>query len=733
VIAASIAGVSAQARQWPSERPPRALAARPMNFPPYEIKTLANGLKVVYVSHHEQPAVSIRLIVRAGAAMDPKGKLGLAMLTASLLDQGAGGRTAEQIADTIDFNGGILGTGAGTDLTYVNAVVMKDSLELGLQLLSDVVRRPTFAADEIERQRQQALSSLKVAADDPDNVASQVIDRLIYGFHPYGLPGSGTAESLTGLKRQDFVDFHQQFYVPNNAILAIVGDVTAAEATAGVEKAFGDWAPREVPPFKPIDPPPPTRRIVIIDKPDAVQTEIRVGQIGIPRKHADYDALDQAVKILGGEGANRLQQVLRSQRSLTYGASADLDTYKSTGGIVAETDTRTSGTAETLRVIVDEIIRLQRETVYDGELSGAQNYMVGHFPLNVETPDAIATQVLNQLFYELPLEQLQDYRERTLRITSSDIQRVARSYFHPDQLAVVLVGNADAFVKDLKGVGFTDFERIPIDQVDLMAADLRRSAGARRPGQLASGGMKTPGLRIAPAMYQQVAGIDRSPQDAGQVEQLLKKAVDARGGLEALKAVKRIVAEADTTLATPESKVTAKTKTYVEYPSRMRVDAKLPDAQVVQVYADGKGWLQDPSGIHDAPPDMLTEFAASARRDVAMLLLGASAGELEVRMLPEEGFNGRTLKVLGITAKDLQPIALHIDPQSGEVVKIAYESRGAGPKLTEEIFSDYRKVDGISLPFKAAIARGGVVLLERQFTSVEINPTIGPEIFAKPR
>jgi zinc protease len=228
-----VAGAAeAQTRQWPTENPPRPLSARPVNFPPYEIKTLPNGLKVVLVSHHEQPAVSVRMIVRAGAAMDPKGKLGLAMLTAALLDQGAAKRTAEQIADTIDFAGGFLGTGAGTDLSYVRTVVMKDGLDLGLQLMADVVRRPTFAPDEIERQRQQALSSLKVAAEDPDTLAAQIIDRLIYGFHPYGLPGSGTAESLSSLTRQDFVDFHRQFYVPNNALLAVVGDVSNAEALA---------------------------------------------------------------------------------------------------------------------------------------------------------------------------------------------------------------------------------------------------------------------------------------------------------------------------------------------------------------------------------------------------------------------------------------------------------------------------------------------------------------------
>jgi zinc protease len=461
-------------RAWPAEDPPRPLAARPAKFPPYEIRKLPNGLQVVLVSHHEQPAVSARMIVRAGAAQDPPGKLGLAMLTAALLDQGAGARSAAELADTIDFVGGILGSGAGTDLSYVNAVVMKDSLPLALDLIADVVRRPTFAADEIERQRQQAMSALKVAFEDPDNVASQVIDRLIYGFHPYGLPGNGTPATLASLTRQDFVDFHKQYYVPNNALLAIVGDVTADEAMGGVEKALGDWQPGTVPAAQMTEPPPPTRRVIVVDRPDAVQTEIRVGQIGIPRKHTDYVALDQAVKILGGEGANRLQQVLRTQKSLTYGASADLEAYKVAGGIVAETDTRTNSTAEALRIVVDEIARLQRERVYEAELDGAQAYMVGQFPLTIETPDAIATQVLNQLFYELPLDDLQSYRERVLSVTPDDVQRIARTYFNPDRLAVVLVGNADAFVKDLAGVGFGQFERIPAERLDLLAADLQR-------------------------------------------------------------------------------------------------------------------------------------------------------------------------------------------------------------------------------------------------------------------
>jgi zinc protease len=288
------------------------------------------------------------------------------------------------------------------------------------------------------------------------------------------MPGAGTPESLASLTRADFVDFHKKYFVPNNALIAVVGDITPEDAMKGLEKYFGGWKPAEVPALNMTDPPDATRRIIVVDKKDAVQTEIRVGQIAIPRKHNDYEAIDQAVKILGGEGANRLQQVLRSQKQLTYGASADLDTYKWAGAVIAETDTQTANTAEALRVVIDEFTRLQRERVNDGELEGAQDYMIGHFPLTIEVPDAIATQVLNQLFYDLPVDELPKFRERILKVTPDEIQRVARWFIRPSQLSIVLVGDADKFVNDLKGVGLGTFERVPIDRLDLLSADFQK-------------------------------------------------------------------------------------------------------------------------------------------------------------------------------------------------------------------------------------------------------------------
>src|SRR4051812_1924001 len=471
----------AQVRDWPSERPPGPLPAREVKFPPYSVKTLANGLQVIAVTQNEQPAVSLRLIVRAGGALDPADKPGVATLAAALLDQGTTSKDAEQIASAIDSIGGALGTGAGSDLSFVNAIVMKDGLGFALDMVSDIVRHPAFAPEEIERQRQQMISGLKVSYDDPDYLAGVVFDRLVYGAHPYGRPDTGTAASIASISRHDLLAFHKAWYGANNAILAIVGDVTPEEAFAGAERAFGSWekAPNTAPPAT--EPPPATRRVVVIDRPGAVQTEIRVGNLALPRKHPDYLALDLAIKILGGEGGNRLQRVLRSERGLTYGASADTNALRDAGDVVADTDTRTETTGEALRLTVEEFWRLQRERVSERELRDAQAYLTGSFPLTIETPSAIALQVLNAVFYGLDLNELQTFRERVNAVTPDDIQRVTRQYLHPDRLSIVLVGDASLFVRQLPGAGFDQFERVPLSELDLGAVDLKhRAAPASR-------------------------------------------------------------------------------------------------------------------------------------------------------------------------------------------------------------------------------------------------------------
>lgn len=708
---------------WPTERPPGPLAAREVMFPPYEIRTLDNGMQVIAVLHHEQPAVSMRLLVRAGSVQDPPGKVGVASLAASLLDQGTTTKTAEQIADEIDFIGGALAAGSGSDLTFANAVVMKDSFAVGMNLLADVVRSPAFAPDEIERQKQQVISSLQVSSNDPDYVASVLLERLVYGFHPYGLPNSGTPDTLAGITRADLQEYHRRYFVPNNMVLAIVGDVTSEEAFAAAERVFGGWPRGEIAATTITDPPPPTRRIVIVDKPDSVQTEIRVGQLAIPRNHPDYMAFDLATKILGGEGANRLHRVLRSERGLTYGAQADSQARKQAGHLVAETDTRTETTGETLRLTVDEVAKLQRDRVFERELSDAQAYLAGSFPLTIETPNDIATQVLNVLFYELPVEEIGTFRERVQAVTPDDIQRVARQYVRPDRLSIVLVGNAAAFIPQLRRVGFADFEVIPIDQLDLMSATLRQdspraAAGTVRP-------------MLVQAAYASRVG---SAQIDGRATELLKRVIDAKGGLEALRSVRTVVADADTTFQMQQGPLVSKTKTYVAYPDKFRVDATVGDATVIQVFNGGAAWAQDPAGVHDAPPAMREDFAASVRRDMIPMLVAAAEGRLTVRQLADEGSGGQTFKVLELSGPDLSPVKLYLDDQYF-VARQTFSTAGPDgrPVDAAEAFDDYRPIDGVQVPFKADVYRAGRVILSRTLTGVALNDPIDHALFARPQ
>ena len=459
----------AQTSHWPTENPPPPLLAPDIQFPDYKLERLDNGLQVVVVTAQEQPVVNIRLLVRAGSSNDPENKPGVAAMAAEMLDQGTSAQSAREIATAIDNIGGALSVGAGRDLSFVNILVLKGSFDLALGLLSDVARRPAYDPSELERYRGQLISSMQVSYDDPSYVASVVFGRLVYGQHPYGRPSTGTPASIQQITPDDLAAFHRTHFIPNNAILAVVGDITTEEALDGVTRVLGDWQRGDLPVPGLVEPPRPTSRLVVVDKPDAVQTVVRVGHLALPRAHPDFLTFDVAIKILGGEGGNRLGGVLRTARSLTYSASADLAGRRLTGDFMAKTETRSPATAEVLRLMVDEIARLQRDRVRQGELRGAQDYLAGNFPLSIETPNAIATQVLEAVLFGLDLDELEDYPERVRAVTPNDIQRVARTFLRPDSLAIVLVGDASAFVDDLEGVGFDDYEVVPMSEVSLSA------------------------------------------------------------------------------------------------------------------------------------------------------------------------------------------------------------------------------------------------------------------------
>ena len=754
---------AAQVPDWPTERPPRPLPAKDVKFPPYQIRTLPNGLQVIAVSHHEQPAISLRLIVRAGAAHDPENRPGLASLAASLLDQGTTTKSAEQVAQSIDSIGGAMGVGAGSDMTQVFAAVMSASLDVGLDIISDVARNPAFAPEEIERQRDQMVSAMKVSYEDPDYLAGSVFDRLVYGFHPYGKPDSGTPASLAAITREDLQAFHRRWFGPNNAILAIVGDVTPELAFAGAERAFGKWERIEVPAGAAAEVPQPTRRVVVIDRPGAVQTEIRVGHIGLPRKHKDFLALDLALKILGGEGGNRLYRVLRSERGLTYGAEADVHALRDAGDIVASTDTRSETTAEALRLIVDEISRLRRERVHPRELGDAQAYLTGSFPLTIETPGAIALQVLNAVVYGLDLEELQTYRERVNSITPEDIQRVAQQYLHPDRLSIVLVGDANVFAKQLPAVGFDKVERIPLGQLDLSSADLRsvprtapgRAGGHRGNTEESSHRGNTEETQETPEpqepqeteetqCFSCVSSVAETFSDAtltpasftvaevqADARSLIEKAVGAKGGLPLLRSIQTVKSATDMVFATPTGEAEVRATAYVRYPGQFRVDAQGPDGLRIQTFDNGTAWVGDGQEFEDAPVMIVRAMEASVQRDTLALLLALADNRVPNRRVADVTVEGEAMPALEVQLAAAGRVTLVFDPTSALLVQQRYGGEEGEP-LTEESFTDYRPVQGLQVAHRATLRREKNPPFERIVRSFEINVPLEATFFKKP-
>jgi zinc protease len=279
----------------PREFPPDVGPPRPIIIPVPAQQVLPNGLKVVVLERHTLPLLTLRLVVRAGAESDPPALPGTASLLSAVITQGTAYRSAEQVAEAVDSAGGLIDSGAEWDSSYVTLSVLSDHVTLAYDLLSDIVIHPAFAPAEVERQRKQTLSALDVIRDDPSYVADTAFRKIIFAGTPYSHPLDGTVESVRKITSQDLRAFHRSFYRPSEAILAVVGDTPSKEAFRLAEKYFGHWSKGTAAPAQVVQAPPlPARRVIVIDKPDAVQTEIRLGGLGVARNSPDYYALSIA-------------------------------------------------------------------------------------------------------------------------------------------------------------------------------------------------------------------------------------------------------------------------------------------------------------------------------------------------------------------------------------------------------------------------------------------------------
>jgi zinc protease len=381
-------------------------------------------------------------MIKGGVLRDPPGKAGLANLTALLLLQGTKKRTAAQIAQEADFLGAKLKAGGSDDYVSVSLTVLKKDLQAGLELLRDIVLNPVFSQEEIKRKVTQLKASFKTDEDDPGIVASRAFHRHLFGKNPYAHPPKGTPEGLTAIDQKDLVDFYGKFFRPNNTILTIVGDLSAAEARQWVDKTFGDWKAAPIPELR--VPPPPELQDgprILIDK-RITQANIILGHLGISRSNPDFYALQVLNYILGGGGfSSRLLTNIREDRGLVYSVSSGFDAGLEPGAFAVDLETRNQTAGEAVAQVIQEIEKVRRQPVSAAELEEAKSYLIGSFPSKMDSVAKRAALMAYVEFYGLGLDYPWRYPSIIKDLTPADLQRVAEKHLHPDRFLLVVVGN----------------------------------------------------------------------------------------------------------------------------------------------------------------------------------------------------------------------------------------------------------------------------------------------------
>ena len=466
LIACMVAGVAAQKPD--RAKPPGIGPAPSLKLPAIQKQKLANGLSLWIVEHHEVPLVQVNLIVRSGSAADPLGKFGVGSLTAAMLDEGAGSRSALDLADALEFLGANLSTMSTFDYSAVRLSVPVSKLSDALPLMADVSLRPTFPVAELDRLRKERLTNLLQARDNPAALVQIAFPRILYGqTHRYGTTANGLPPAIEAMTVADLQSFYRAHYRPENATLIVVGDVTPATIAPALEKAFGAWKSDGLAPLVAEVPNAPqlkTRQVYIVDKPEAAQSQIRIGWIGVPRSTPDYAALQVLNTIFGGSFTSRLNQNLREKNGYAYGASSVFDTRLSAGPFLAAANVQTDKTGEAVKEFFNELNAILTPIPQD-ELDKSKNYVALGFPAEFETTGDLAQKLEELVVYRLPDDTFTNFVSAVTKVTAADLQRLAARYIQPDKMAVVVVGDRRVIEGPIRQLNLGPVNIVGIDEL----------------------------------------------------------------------------------------------------------------------------------------------------------------------------------------------------------------------------------------------------------------------------
>lgn len=429
--------------------------ARQYHFPRFIRDRLENGLNVIVSTVSRLPIVSVAVVVDATALADDKGKEGMAELTAQALREGSTARDGVRLSLDLEKLGTSLGAGADWDNTVVSMTVLKDKLEAAFAILAEVILSPAFGEEDVARLKAERLAERMQILDEPRGLADESFAGRVYADRArFSRPMSGTAKSVSAIRRDDLEGFYKRNYVPQGTTLIFAGDISPEEAMRLAESAFGGWKGERGPlPVNADSPARDTRAIEIVARPDAAQSEVRIGHVGVPRSHPDYFRIVVMNAVLGGLFSSRINLNLREVHGYTYGASSYFDWRRQSGPFAISTAVQSEVTGAAIAETLKEIDRMREEEIGEDELTLATSYLEGVFPIRYETTAAIASALANLATFGLPEDYYDTYRENIAAVTTRHVLNAARKYVRPEELQVVVVGAEEIIREQLEKLG----------------------------------------------------------------------------------------------------------------------------------------------------------------------------------------------------------------------------------------------------------------------------------------
>ena len=686
----------------PSYQELRYPPLKPIKIPDVATFTLPNGLKLYLLENHQLPLVRGTMLVRTGNLFDPADKVGLATMTGMVMRTGGTrDKTGDQLDEQLENIAASVETGIDESFGSASFSCLKENTDEVLGVFHDVLTAPGFRQEKIDLAKNELRSSISRRNDDPHGIVEREFTEIVYGKNtPYGWRLEYA--TVDRIQRDDIVQFYQRYFFPANVMLAVMGDFSASDMKAKLEKRFADWTVKQppVPPFPAVNAK-PVHSLFLATKTDVTQTFFTLGHLGGELRDKDYPALEVMADILGGGFHSRLVQRVRTQLGYAYSVSSVWGAnYDHPGVFEVSGSTKSATTTETLQVINEEIEKIRTSEVTAEELESAKQTVANSFVFNFDTPSKTLNRILRYDYYGYPRDFINQYLRGIQAVTRADVLRAARERVRVQDITIVAVGNPKEFGKPLAMLG------LPVASIDLTIPE---PGGGAKP----NASSKTEAAKTDPA--------SADPASMARGKQLLARVQQAVGGADQLAVVQDFTETVVLSMAEMPAGVKVKqTNTWVA-PDSFRQESQLPFGKVI-VYSDGKsGWMSTPQGVRPMPGAQLKQVREELFRNYFRLLLSDRVPDRTVSS-PEEG-------VVEISDTAGDSVKIVIDEKTGLPAKEIYHSAElmGGPVAMEEVFEDFGPAGGVKAPKKKTVNQNGKKFAELTIEEYRINTGIKPE------